>query len=214
MAIKQKTIETKATFQNIAIFQGSPDLQDLELKSLANIEGSGKYEADQATTGEYFLIFSDSPDITEQILVAQNTSPEFFGSEELAPTIDETYVTATYKIRKFYISRILKDGESVETNYIGEVYEGVGGPVQSIKNLDQIEFGEFKFADNDYTQINLAGVFQPEYTKDTYLILSKIEEETESEIEEETEPPKQVQASPFENLCDIILAETIKSYLL
>jgi len=214
MAIEQKTIETKATSQGVP--------QNLD--SIFNIKGSGKY---QATTDEYFLIFSDSSQKEEKILVDQIITSDFnvignlgeegselYESPDLS--VEDVFEKASYFIRKFYIFRIL-DGNLVEKNYIGEVYEAIGGgsnAFQSIEKQNQIEFGEFKFANNNYTQNNLAGVFQPEYTKNNYLILSKIEEKTESEIEEETELPKRVEASPFENLCDIILAETIKSYLL
>jgi hypothetical protein len=198
MIIEQKTIQTKATSQ------GAPQ----DLNSIFNIKGGGVYKA--PATDEYFLIFSDSPQKTEEILVNQIITSDFdaVGNELPDPSVEDIIEKASYFIRKFYIFRIL-NGELVEKNYIGEVYEVIGGggnAVQSIENQNQIKFGKFKFADNDYTQNNLAGVFQPEYTKKTYLILSKIEEKTES--------PKQVQASPFENLCDIILAETIKSYLL
>lgn len=206
MIIEQKTIQTKATSQ------GAPQ----DLNSIYNIKGSGKYQVTTALN-EYFLIYSDSPPITEEILVNQFITSDFavIGGEELYQlpdsNVEDVIENFSYFIRKFYIFKIL-NGELVEKNYIGEVYEGIGGggnAAKSIENQKQIKFGEFKFDSNEYVKKNLIDSYETTYNKKDFLTLKEKEPKSAGFTKISL-----VRSKPYKNLCDIILAETIKSYLL
>ena len=202
MALGQEIIVTKATSQ------GAPQ----NLDSIFNIKGGGKYQATTALN-EYFLIYSDSPPITEEILVNQIITSDFdaVGNELPDPSVEDVIEKASYFIRKFYIFKIL-NGELVEKNYIGEVYEGIGGgsnAIQSIENQNQIEFGEFKFDINEYVKKNLIDSYETTYNKKDFLTLKEKEPKSAGFT-----TISLAKSKTYKNLCDIILAETIKSYLL
>ena len=192
MSIKQDVIKTEGQKQ------GQPTNN---LKMIAAFPENGMYQP--VKKGEYYFIVAfDGPPITKNVIlgVGQQTSEFDMYGNEISTDIDVKEGKIEYIERKFYLFKTFNEN-ILEENEIAFINVQTNGPAISPYglNIDQIQVSE-----NDFVQQYVKDYFSFDYSPKDYLTLKK-------------KPKIKITAeslTPFENLCDIILAETIKSYLL
>jgi len=203
MSINQNVILTEANYQGS--LKGITDTEYLD-----QLVCGDKYYL--SAEGEYYFIAAYDVRVSDQGVAGYvpNIGEYDMYGDYIGEGFDEITFTYEYTKRVFYLIKT-NNGQLVYSEEIGTIntdFLSQGAfPTNLTGKIDQ-----FKLSDNDFVQKNIKNNYNIQYNPKTYLTLAKDGfDSTKAPVKKCV---KKLILTPYENLCDIILAETIKSYLL